>query len=111
VLVAGDFNATEDSPQVQGLTGRWVDTYRVVHPDGPGYTCCVGDLSAGPGEPLEKRIDYVFLLVQPAHGVTVVESRRVLTAPIDEDGGWLWVSDHVGLVVEIGPEGREGADF
>ena len=63
-LVAGDFNATEDEPQIQAL--GWIDTYRAANPADPGWTCCVDDLSAGPGEPLEERIDYLFLV--PAQG-------------------------------------------
>ena len=59
-IVAGDFNALEDSSQVAGL--GWIDTYRASNPDDPGLTCCVDDLAAGPAESLEKRIDYVFLV-------------------------------------------------
>ena len=59
-VVAGDFNATEDSPQIKAITSAWVDTYRAAHPDDNGHTCCVDDLSRGPGEPLEKRIEAVY---------------------------------------------------
>ena len=98
VIVAGDFNAPQDFPQINAL--GWIDTYRVVHPDDAGFTCCVHDLSRGPGEPLEKRIDYIFLV--PGTGrAEVVASRRVLDQPFWSEGGWLWASDHVGLVTTI----------
>ena len=96
-LVAGDFNAEDDEPQMRAL--GWVDTYRLANPDDPGFTCCVQDLSAGRVEELNKRIDYIFLV--SAGGAKVVSSRRVLDQPSGTDGGRLWASDHVGLLSEI----------
>ena len=101
LIVAGDFNAVEDAPQVRSL--GWIDTYRAVHPGDAGYTCCIDDLRAGPGEPLEKRIDYIFFLPGASHA-TVTGSQRVLTHPAWTDGGWLWSSDHVGLLSSIALE-------
>jgi len=97
-VVAGDFNALEDSPQIRG-TG-WTDTYRAVHPDEAGLTCCVDDLTQGPDEPLEERIDYIFLT--PGTGCAeVVGSQRVLDQPLRDNEGWLWASDHVGLLSTV----------
>jgi endonuclease/exonuclease/phosphatase family metal-dependent hydrolase len=111
-VVAGDFNAREESPQMRELVGRWLDTYRVAHPDpdDEGYTCCIDDLSAGPGEPLEKRIDYLFLVPEPGREARVVAmrrlvaSRRVLDEPHPTASGYLWASDHVGLLTLIAME-------
>jgi endonuclease/exonuclease/phosphatase family metal-dependent hydrolase len=109
-LVAGDFNAREDSPQIQALlsgegsrgTG-WIDTYRAVDPTDPGHTCCVDDLHR-PDEALEKRIDYVFFVpgTTPGH---IVASQRVLDRAIRTGDGWLWASDHAGLLTtfSLGP--------
>jgi len=97
-VVAGDFNALEDSPQIRAI--GWIDTYRMVHPDAAGFTCCIDDLSMGPDEPLEERIDYMFLVPGTVR-VAVVESERVLDQPFRGDEGWLWASDHVGLLSEI----------
>jgi endonuclease/exonuclease/phosphatase family metal-dependent hydrolase len=97
-VVGGDFNATEDDPQIQALD--WVDTYRQVHPDEPGDTCCVDDLAPGPGQALDKRIDFVFFV--PGEGLArVVSSRRVLDEPFRTADGWLRPSDHVGVLSEI----------
>ena len=96
-VVAGDFNATEDEPQIQAL--GWVDTYRSAQPLDPGHTCCVDDLTAGPSEPLEKRIDYIFLL--PSGQADVVSSQRLLAQPTWTEDGWLWASDHAGVLSEI----------
>ncbi|MCL7454367.1 MAG: endonuclease/exonuclease/phosphatase family protein [Anaerolineae bacterium] len=100
-LVGGDFNAVEGSPQIQSL--RWVDTYRRAHPGEEGFTCCVDDLGAGPAELLEKRIDYLFLV--PGSGpAKVVASQRILDQPLEVEPGWLWASDHAGLLTEISLE-------
>lgn len=106
-IVAGDFNATEDTPQVQALTRQWVDTYRAAHPNDhdhgndEGHTCCADDLSAGPAETLEKRIDYVFLVPGVERFAEVVSSQRVLDQPFRAADGWLWASDHVGLLTVV----------
>jgi endonuclease/exonuclease/phosphatase family metal-dependent hydrolase len=100
-VVAGDFNAREDSPQVQQLAGRWIDTYRVAHPDDEGFTCCIDDLAQGPDEPLEKRIDYLFLVPHAGQAARVVSSERVLDHPFRVADDWQWASDHVGLLAEI----------
>jgi len=98
-LVAGDFNAVADSPQIEAIAGRWLDAYRAASPGDPGSTCCVDDLSAGPGEPLEKRIDYLFL----AHGRAeqVVSSQLAFDRPARDGDRWLWASDHIGLLVTL----------
>ena len=109
-LVAGDFNAREDSPQIQALlTGEnsrgtaWIDTFHAVHPTEAGQTCCVDDLHR-PDEVLEKRIDYIFFVpgTTPGH---IVASQRILDRAIDTGDGWLWASDHAGLLttLSLGP--------
>lgn len=98
-VIAGDFNATESSPQIQALSQMWLDSFRLLHPERPGYTCCVDDLSAGPGEALEERIDYVF--VRPAGALQAVSAKTVLDRPYGAAGKWQWASDHIGLLVTI----------
>jgi endonuclease/exonuclease/phosphatase family metal-dependent hydrolase len=101
-VVAGDFNAVEESPQIQAL--GWVDTYRQVHPSQPGYTCCVDDLTGGPDQKLKQRIDYLFLVADEEQA-RVLGSQRVLDEPFYTAEGWLWASDHVGVLseIELGP--------
>jgi len=100
-IIAGDFNAVEDSPQIKTITRQWVDTYRIAHPGDKGFTCCVDDLSAGPNEPLEKRIDYIFLAPGSGPSVEVKDVERILNRPISTPDGWLWASDHIGLLLTI----------
>jgi endonuclease/exonuclease/phosphatase family metal-dependent hydrolase len=98
-VVAGDLNAEEWSPQIKALTEEWIDVFRKANPDQEGYTCCVDDVTADSSEPLEKRIDYLFLV--PGPRASVGRSQRVLDKPVQTDTGWVWASDHVGLLGEI----------
>lgn len=94
-IVAGDFNTTEDV--LHGAAAGWTDTYRAVHPDERGFTCCIEDLSARSAEALSLRIDYVFL-ASGSERIAVKDSRRVLDQPARLDEAWLWASDHVGVL-------------
>lgn len=97
-IMAGDFNAEEDSPQIKALSNHWVDTFRSLHPNDDGNTCCIDDLQGPPGEPLEERIDYIFL-VSGGLNPKVLESKRILDQPVTSADGWQWASDHLGLFV------------
>lgn len=105
-VVAGDFNATADTPQIRALA--WTDTYRTAHPGGPGispeladgFTCCVDDLASGPEQRLSKRIDYLFL-APGTSAVEVVDSQVVLDGPAQRKEGWLWPSDHAGVLTTL----------
>jgi endonuclease/exonuclease/phosphatase family metal-dependent hydrolase len=97
-LVAGDFNAREDSPQIRMLSNSWIDVYRSLHPGEPGLTCCIDDLNAPPGEPLEQRIDYQFLVDGRGR---ILRADLAFNQPADRGGTWQWPSDHIGLLVEL----------
>jgi endonuclease/exonuclease/phosphatase family metal-dependent hydrolase len=101
-IVAGDFNATPDSPQILALTQEWIDTYPLAYPSDPGLTCCIDDLNAPPDEILEERIDYVFLV--SGDSGQLVSAERLFITPFSQGNGWLWASDHVGLLVELNLE-------
>jgi endonuclease/exonuclease/phosphatase family metal-dependent hydrolase len=100
-VVAGDFNAREDSPQIEALTGQWVDSYRALHPEDEGFTCCVDDLSSSTTESLEERIDYVFLVPGVQDVVRVVSSQTLLDQAFQTGDHWQWASDHAGLLIDI----------
>jgi len=99
-IVAGDFNAKEDSAQIQALSKVWLDTYRVANPGEAGWTCCINDLTAET-DTRDGRIDYLFLVPGPDGEESVVSSVRVLDRPVQGLDGWLWASDHVGLLTNI----------
>ncbi len=100
-IIAGDFNATEESPQIKAITAQAVDSYRAVHPDDPGFTCCIDDLASRWAESLEERIDYVFLVSEEEGSASVVNCQRVLDHPLEIGGRWQWASDHVGLLAVV----------
>ena len=99
-VVAGDFNSTEETPQIIELANFWTDTYRLAHPSEQGLTCCIDNLNAGPDEPLEERIDYIFLAHWSGQSF---RAQKVFDGPFEMNGGWQWASDHEGLMVEIQP--------
>lgn len=98
-LVAGDFNATPDLPQILALSQGWVDLHSSPAPGVGNLTCCVSDLHSGPEEPLEKRIDYVFLVPSPE--IHLVLTRPAFDRPTRVGSDWLWPSDHAGLFVSV----------
>lgn len=58
-IIGGDFNAHEDSPQIEQARGRWLDTFRHLNPRGDAAT---HELRWPWGRPLRrKRLDYLFL--------------------------------------------------
>lgn len=104
-LVVGDFNALETSAQIRRLVSSsdglgWLDAYRQAHPADPGFTCCVDDLTGEPGQPLGRRIDYLFA-IPGDRPLRVVDSRLLLEHPARLANGWLWASDHLGLLTEL----------
>jgi endonuclease/exonuclease/phosphatase family metal-dependent hydrolase len=99
-VVAGDFNARQDSPQIGSLyAAGWIDTFRTAHPGEPGLTCCVDDLTDA-DQDLDRRIDYIFLI--PGDGsFSIVDSRVVFDQALPGGDGPLWASDHAGLLAEL----------
>ena len=100
-IIGGDFNARQDSPQIESLSPPWIDALTNINGDDPGLTCCIDDLRAGPAERLEKRIDYLFLVPHSEAAVDIQSARTILDEPALLSYGWQWPSDHVGLLVEL----------
>ncbi|ASJ09421.1 hypothetical protein A3L11_09340 [Thermococcus siculi] len=81
IILAGDFNDTEDSPALELLRERgFIDAYRALNDDS-GYTF--------PAKEPKMRIDYIFV-----KGLQVLSARRILTDP--------GLSDHFGVYAEVG---------
>ena len=59
VVVGGDLNAEETSPQVLRARRAWCDVFRALHPDAPCATFVVR--GPGGGVLIERRLDYLFL--------------------------------------------------
>jgi endonuclease/exonuclease/phosphatase family metal-dependent hydrolase len=56
-VIGGDFNASDDAPQIAALRSTWVDAFRTMHPSTKGHT---HELRLG-GITVTRRIDYLFL--------------------------------------------------
>ena len=66
-----------------------------------GATCCIENLTQGPDQPLEARIDYVFLVPGAGLETRVLSSQHVLARPFMVETGWQWASDHIGLLTVL----------
>jgi endonuclease/exonuclease/phosphatase family metal-dependent hydrolase len=97
-IVAGDLNATQDV--LRNIAGGWTDTYRFANPQQQGNTCCIQDLAARSDHTLTKRIDYLYL-ASGQEELDIVDSRRIFDRPVQLDEGWLWASDHVGVLTTL----------
>lgn len=100
-VIAGDFNAGPSSSQIKELTRSWTDAFNAVSPEHDGFTCCIVDLH-DPNQQPDKRIDYVFLGGDAADEFDLLDAQLVFDQPVRLEDGWLWVSDHVGLMVTLG---------
>jgi len=103
-IVAGDLNATEDSPQILAMSKHWIDSYRAANPEDAGLTCCISDLGSDASEPLEKRIDYLFLAPGNDSALGIKSSQRIFDQPYSVPWGWQWASDHVGIMSTVSTE-------
>lgn len=92
-LVGGDFNSPETSPQIQGASSAWVDTYRQANPHGDGHTHTLRWPWGGVIR--RQRLDYIFLVSEQA-GWQVLEARH-LAAP------GLAHSDHQAVMARLAP--------
>ncbi len=77
VLIGGDFNAAEDSPQIQHARRVWTDTFRRLHPHSEAVTHTLRWPWGGILK--EHRLDYIFLH-NPQQSWSVLDSRH-LTSP------------------------------
>jgi len=98
-IIAGDFNAKPESTQIQALPLQWIDPFDNRNPKTESYTCCVDNLLQKTADP-DERIDYFFLLPGDSP-MSVVATERVFDQSFKVPGGWLWASDHLGLMVDL----------
>lgn len=90
-VLAGDFNAPADAPELHALTASFRDAYDTRHPQAGQTDFRHSTLNPFLLPPL--RVDHVF------HGsaLKTVDARLLFDAPID--GGW--ASDHFGVLADL----------
>jgi endonuclease/exonuclease/phosphatase family metal-dependent hydrolase len=100
-ILAGDFNAEEDSPQIKQLMGEWTDTYRLIHPLDAGLTCCIEELEDPDANALDLRIDYLFVRHGADFDFQIKSSDLAFSHPYPTQEGYLWASDHFGVWADL----------
>jgi endonuclease/exonuclease/phosphatase family metal-dependent hydrolase len=103
-VLLGDLNAPPESEvhRIVSAAG-FEDTFRRAGA-GPGATCCQEPLLQNERSLVQTRIDYVFVragLEGPAPEVR--HSEVVLTERVPRSGGqgWIWPSDHFGVLSDV----------
>lgn len=98
-IIAGDFNAAADAPELDAITQRYSDAYGVMHPDSASPSPEHSTLNLAYFSP--RRIDHVFF---DPDAFEVVAAHRLFTGNADEDGERsAWASDHYGVAVTLRP--------
>jgi endonuclease/exonuclease/phosphatase family metal-dependent hydrolase len=101
-LLMGDFNATETTEVLIGLTkdAGFIDAFRAANPAIDGPTVWQRIDSSEPT--VSRRVDFVFLLNGRSSKASIGQSRVVLDRPGRlTDGTLLWPSDHYGVLAEF----------
>jgi endonuclease/exonuclease/phosphatase family metal-dependent hydrolase len=104
-VIGGDINAFPDSPPTRLLLEEGlVDAALQVDPPADGPTSWFRDIT-NPSDGPRARIDYLFLYADGAEKpFTVRRCFRFLNQPFSTPTGWLWASDHVGVICELAAE-------
>ena len=91
VVVAGDFNATADAPELAALRSGFVDAYGLQHPQADRVSSSTLNLHYF----APKRIDHVFF---QRKDFTPLASEIILN---HADAQGVWASDHYGMHVSL----------
>jgi exonuclease III len=74
------------------------DTWTLLHPTDPGFTCCNEADLLNPVPTLVQRIDHVLM-----HDGTAYRSKVIGTDPANRTPEGLWPSDHAGVTAALAP--------
>lgn len=107
-VLLGDLNTVAGSGDTyidlvaEGFIDAW--EIRAGAPD-PGYTCCHSTDLSSDADPLNRRLDHVFVRnfesLWPASGPSPVRAEIIGDEAGDKTGSGLWPSDHAGMVVTM----------
>ena len=99
-VVAGDFNAAADAPELAGLRDQFVDAYGSQHAEVDAAASSTLNLKFF----APKRIDHVFF----QRGAFLPMASEIIFNQADAQG--TWASDHFGLFVTLQPAPIEAMD-
>ena len=103
VILAGDLNDVPDSETIGYLIEAGFVDVCAVAGSPPGFTNDRDDIRLDSDEASHnQRIDYIFFRPGRGCGYQIVDARPFLDRPRrDQNGGWLWASDHIGVSATI----------
>ncbi len=103
VLIGGDFNDVPESDTIRTLTENGFIDLHAAFSSSPGFTNDRHDLDIEAAEARpNQRIDYVFLRPGKGRDFRIESVRLFLDRPCAQPGGgWLWASDHFGVLARI----------
>jgi endonuclease/exonuclease/phosphatase family metal-dependent hydrolase len=91
-LLVGDFNAVEEEPAIQLVSEKMQDTYRIKHPNEPGYTWTKTNPLSSVANAPHRRLDYIFC----PRGVEIHKADVIFNEP-----GTPYLSDHFAVFAEL----------
>jgi endonuclease/exonuclease/phosphatase family metal-dependent hydrolase len=106
VIALGDFNASEKSLNYKNfLKAGFKDTWPLVHPGEPGFSCCQDEDLLNPMPQLKERID---LILYRGTDINVDDVKLIGVHPSDRIPSGQWPSDHAGVVATLSIEKERG---
>jgi endonuclease/exonuclease/phosphatase family metal-dependent hydrolase len=93
VIIGGDFNAHETSPQILQTRSNWVDTFRYTHPGEDGSTHALHWPWGGAFH--RRRLDYIFLQAGK-NPLKILDTAHLLTRGLHH-------SDHRAVLARLQP--------
>jgi len=99
VIVLGDFNASESSTTYKKiLKAGFKDSWPLIHPDDPGFSCCQDEDLLNLTSQLKERIDLVLFRGKQinVHDIKLVGAHSSNRIPSGR-----WPSDHAGVVATL----------
>lgn len=111
-IIAGDFNADSNSPEIRSLMDQknsinnglgFHDAWSVINEEEPGYTLSRENEFARKSTTQNRRIDYIFVEYTKVAGNFrwIIESSKIVC---NEGIDKVWPSDHFGILVKLRAE-------
>ncbi len=99
VIILGDFNASESSVVYKNIVkAGYKDSWSLIHPDDPGFSCCQDEDLLNLTSQLKERIDLILFCGNQigVHDIKLVGAHSSSRIPSGQ-----WPSDHAGVVATL----------